>query len=319
MRKLVGALLGCVATTAALQAYNQSVRARDPLGPSELEGTVLPWHWRGYDIFAVERGSGPFVLLVHGIYAGSSSYEFRHIFAKLAERNRVVAIDLLGCGRSERPNITYSAETFIAQVADAVQAFGPHASTIVGSSLGAAYAIAGAERLRGKLDGIVAICPTGLENQLQNPPTGGGRAMTALIRSPIYGEGAFNALASRPSIRWFLHNQAYADPASATDEVLDHFSRVTHQPGSRFVPAHFVGGALNCDIAAALEHLRVPLLVLWGGRSEFPSPASSAPRYLEHVSRGELTLFPNSKLLPHEEESGPVADRIQAFIEQLPS
>jgi len=281
---------------------------------------VLPWKWRGYDIYAVERGSGPFVLLVHGIYAGSSSYEFRKLFPKLAEQNRVVAIDLLGCGRSERPNIDYSAETFISQVCDAVQTFGPRASAIVGSSLGGAYTIASAGRLRGKLDGIVAICPTGLDNQLQHyPPGPAQRAITAFFRSPIYGEAGFNALASRPSIRWFLTNQAYADPASATDEVVDYFSHITHRPGSRFVPAHFVGGALNCDISADLPQLSVPLLVLWGERASFPSPVTSAPRYVDGVPRAKLTAFPHSKLLPHEEEAGPVADRIQAFLTQLPA
>jgi pimeloyl-ACP methyl ester carboxylesterase len=312
-------IAGCAAATVALQAYNLSVRYRAPLGPGALEGQVLPWRWRGYETYAVERGSGPFVLLVHGIYAGSSSYEFRKIFAKLAEQNRVVAIDLLGCGRSERPNIDYSADTFVSQICDAVQTFGPRASAIVGSSLGGAYAIASAARLLGKLDGIVAICPTGLQNQLQKPAGAGGRATTAFFRSPVFGEAGFNALSARPSIGWFLRNQAYADPASATPEVIDHFSRVTHVPGSRYVPAHFVGGGLNCDISADLPQLSVPLLVLWGEQASFPSPVSSAPRYVDGVPRAKLTAFPNSKLLPHEEDAEAAAERIQAFLTQLPT
>ena len=52
---------------------------------------------------------GRLVLLVHGIYAGASSYEFRKIAPLLAKRHRVIAFDLLGCGLSEMPDLQYSA------------------------------------------------------------------------------------------------------------------------------------------------------------------------------------------------------------------
>ena len=84
---------------------NRALRAPAGSLTSALGGMRKPWRWRGYDIFASEAGQGPLVLLVHGIYAGSSSFEFRKLFPLLARKHRVVAIDLLGSGLSERPNI----------------------------------------------------------------------------------------------------------------------------------------------------------------------------------------------------------------------
>jgi pimeloyl-ACP methyl ester carboxylesterase len=60
---------------------------------SKLGGSHRKWRWNGRDVFVAEAGSGPSVLLVHGIYAGSSSYEFRKLFPLLAEHHRVVAFD----------------------------------------------------------------------------------------------------------------------------------------------------------------------------------------------------------------------------------
>jgi pimeloyl-ACP methyl ester carboxylesterase len=254
------------------------------------------------------------VLLVHGIYAGSSSYEFRKLFPLLARNYRVVAIDLLGNGLSERPRIAYSPELYVDQIVDAVEHFGPHAAALVASSLGGAFATLAAARLGRQIDSLALVCPTGMDGTLDGPARPVQVALRKLILSPIAGEAFFGLLASRASIRWFLVNQSYADPASATPAVIEDYWIATHQPGSRYVPAHFVGGALNCNISDALAEVPVPVHVSWGRHAEFPSPLSSAKIYAERARHGELAIFENSKLLPHEEEPELYAERVAAFI-----
>lgn len=287
-----------------------------PSGPGD---DVRRWPWRGYAIAVTEAGSGPLVLLVHGIYAGSSSYEFRRLLPLLAKRYRVVAVDLLGCGGSDMPDIDYDAQLFSDLIVDAVNAFGPRARAIIGSSLGAAFAVRAARRLGSQLAHLVTICPTGLNHRLSDPQTAGGHALTRFVRSPFMGRAAFALLASRPSIAWFLNHQAYADRASTTPEVLDHYHRITHLRGARFVAAHFLGGALNCDIAEDLSSLSMPLLVLWGELAQGPAPFAEAPLFVERAPRAELAAIPDAALLPHEEAAGPTADRIVAFLEALPA
>ena len=38
--------------------------------------------------------------------------------------------------------------------------------------------------------------------------------------------------------------------------MIDHYYAVAHQPGARYVPAHFVGGMLNCNIARDLPCIK---------------------------------------------------------------
>src|SRR5262245_42585751 len=47
-----------------------------------------------------EEGNGPPVLLIHGF--GASTYTWRHVAPKLAETNRVIAVDLKGFGQSDK-------------------------------------------------------------------------------------------------------------------------------------------------------------------------------------------------------------------------
>ncbi len=311
----VGAVAGL---TGAAALVNRSLR-NATLPTNWVGGIRRPWTWRGYEIFATELmpQSGTVtadpVLLVHGIYGGSSSFEFRKLAPLLAERRRVVAIDLLGSGLSEMPNLDYGPDLFVDQIVDAVGEFFDGPAVLVGSSLGGAYAIRAAVRIPDRIKRLVVICPTGIEGVLDDEPGSVRRFIGGVFRSPLLGETAFNALASKPSLRYFLATQAYADAASITPEVLDQYYATTHQPGARYVPANFVGGALNVNVARDLPFVEAPILVLWGAQANRTNPATNAAEFVRLARDGRSVVFPNSAWLPHEECPRDVAATIEAF------
>src|SRR6185437_518955 len=55
-------------------------------------------------------GEGPAILLIHGI--GDNSTTWTGIHAKLAQRFTVIAPDLLGHGKSDKPRADYSAAAY---------------------------------------------------------------------------------------------------------------------------------------------------------------------------------------------------------------
>ncbi len=313
--------LGAVAgITGAAALVNRSLRNAGKIPINHLGGTRVPWTWRGYDIFATELGPREAanelpVLLIHGIYAGASSYEYRKLAPLLAQRHRTVAIDLLGCGLSDMPSLEYSAELFVEQIVDAIGYFFSGPMALIGSSLGGAFTIRAALRAPDRVKRLVAIGPTGLAGVLDTDPNAAMRAVGSAIRSPILGESAFNALASKPSLSWFLRKQSYADPACVTPEVLDHYYAVTHLPGARFVPSAFVSGGLNLDVARDLPFLESPLLVLWGEDASFTNPVENATEFVRLAPDARLETFPHSTLLPHEEASDATAAAIERFLE----
>ncbi|MGH7706568.1 MAG: alpha/beta fold hydrolase [Vulcanimicrobiaceae bacterium] len=306
--------LGAIAgLTGAAAVVNRGLRERSGLPHDHLGGVRRPWRWRGYDVFATEAGSGPLVLLVHGLSPGGSSYEFRKLFGLLAGEFRVVAFDLLGCGLTEMPDIAYSTDVFVEQIVDALTVFGDEPAALVASSLGAAFAIRAAARANSRVARLIAICPMGLGGAADAP--GNPRsAFASLVRTPVVGESIYNGLASRPALRRYLRTQAYADPAAVTDDVLRHYSAVMHQPGARFVAAHLLGGALVCDVARDLPFVDAPLLVLWGDRAPATNPVGRAGEYARLARHGELRTVAHAALLPHEEQPADVACEIGRFL-----
>lgn len=312
MKKVTRTLLAGAGVTGAVAAANRALQ-NGPLPTNALGGTRRPWSWRGHEIFVTEAGEGSFVLLIHGISVGASSYEFRKIFPLLARRHRVVALDLIGCGLSDKPNLAYGADLFVELIVDALDAFGHEPAVIVASALGGAFAIRAAARAHDRVGRLAVIAPAGLAGTLDRDPRRTQAALATLIRAPIAGEALFNVVSSRPSIRRFLQHEVYGVPERATEEVVDHYYAVTHQPGARYVPAAFLGGALNCDVARDLPFLSVPLLVLWGDRAPAINPRSNADEFVRLSRDARLATFPTSGLLPHEEEPEAVDDAIGAF------
>jgi pimeloyl-ACP methyl ester carboxylesterase len=306
----VGTVLGLTGAAAAL---NRGLRESSGIPVNHLGGTRRPWRWRGFDIFATELGAGPPLVLVHGIYAGASSFEFRKLAPLLADTHRVIAFDLLGCGLSEMPPGSYSAELFIEQIIAALDALAGEPATLVGSSVGAALAISAAARAHERVARLVAIAPTGLGGAQGGSPTFRQRAAETLLRTPVAGELIFNGISSSASIRAFLRREVYADPGAVTPELVAHYRAVAHQPGARYVPAALFGGDVSCDVARDLPFVEAPILVLWGERASRMNPLANAAEYVRLAKRAALVTYPMSGLLPHEEEPESVAATIGAF------
>jgi pimeloyl-ACP methyl ester carboxylesterase len=297
--------------TGAAMLVNRRLRTISELPHDHVGGARLRWNWRGHDLFATEMGAGPPIILIHGLETGASSFEFRRLAPLLAREHRVIAFDFLGCGLSPMPDVVYAPELFVDQIVDAIAAVEP--VTLVGRSLGAAFAIRAASRAADRVGHLVTVCPTGLGGILDDEPRSAQRPLAMLLHAPLIGETAFNGLASMAALRRALRTELYAQPGSVTDEVVRHYYAVTHQPGARFVPAQRIGGLLNCDIARDLPFVAAPVLVLWGELASFADPLSKAAEYVRLAKDARLVTFAHSGLLPHEEEPEATAAAILTF------
>ena len=66
------------------------------------------YNWRFGKIAYKKTGEGSPLLLVHNLNVCSSSYEWRNNIEELAKSHTVYTIDLLGCGCSDRPGLTFT-------------------------------------------------------------------------------------------------------------------------------------------------------------------------------------------------------------------
>jgi len=284
------AALGAGATVAATRALRAKAGELEP----PLDGRQRSYRWRGMDVAYTEAGDDDdeTLVLLHGINAAGSAGEWREVFDALAAEYRVVAPDLPGFGRSDRPPLRYSAALYEDFVRDFLAEYDE--PRVVASSLTAAYVVGVAEDL--DVAELTLVCPTAIAGP--EPPK---TAVRELIRAPIVGDAVFGLLASKPSIAYFNADHGYWDPEKAGEEWQAYEWRTTHQEGARFAPASFVSGFLNgdVDLAGALAALDAPTTIVWGREADLP-PLSEG-RDLAEAAGCELVVFDDAMLLPHVE------------------
>ena len=311
-RRSVLAVAGAVGGLAALNARLERIGGAlsNPLG-----GEKSYYRWRGRDLAYAVAGEGEPLLLVHGIYAGASSLEFRKNFAALSESFRVYALDLLGCGLSERPRRRYGPEDVRSQVEDFAREEIGEAAHLVASSLSGALSVPALVESPRLFKRAVLICPTGY-GSLERPSGYPGDAIYGLFLAPVLGDTLYHAIASRRGIRYYLERIAYHDPRLVTEELVESYYRVAHQKGAKYLPAAFVSGKLNLGVAEYWPRVPHRTLICWGQEAR-TTPVSEFEEFVRRNPRSEPRVFRDAALLPHDERAEVFNREVREFLSRV--
>lgn len=255
-------------------------------------------------MFTLTRGSGPPLLLVHGL--GSSSATWAPVLDPLAARRSVIALDLPGFGKSA----PLDGSVTIAMLTDAVEAFieseGLAGVDIVGSSMGARMALELARRGVGR--NVVALDPGGFwtarQRRIFEVSIGASIKITRRLHR------ALPTLAGNPVGRTLLLGQFSAHPWSLPAPLVLAELRAFTQAVS--VDEAFHALAHGPDQAGAPAGSTPGEVVIGWGRQDkitFPSQARLA---LERFPDATLHWFDRCGHFPHWDQPEQAADMILA-------
>lgn len=160
-------------------------RSRGASEPSLAPSRTIELH--GQTVSFVEAGSGPVLLLLHGIT--SSSRTWGAVLPLLAERFTVLAPDLLGHGASGKPRGDYSLGAYASSIRDLLLALGHERATVLGHSLGGGVALQFAYQFPERLERLILVSSGGL-----------GREVSILLRAATLpgAEYVLPVLSGRP-------------------------------------------------------------------------------------------------------------------------
>jgi pimeloyl-ACP methyl ester carboxylesterase len=315
--RLLRTVLGTAGFIGGLAVLNERLKERGD--PPRLGGEERCYRWRGGELAYQVAGSpeAPPLLLVHGIYAGASSYEFRKNFAELSKSFRVHTLDLLGCGLSDKPRRRYGPEDIGAQVEDFVREEVSGRVHLIASSLSAALVMPVAVRSPRLFKRLVFICPTGL-GSLNRPSGLLGDLIYGLSRAPVLGDTLYHAISSRQGIRYYLENMVYYDPKFVTDSLVEDYYGASHGPRSKYLPTAFISGKLNLGVAGYFPRIPHKVLIAWGQEAR-TTPVAQINNFLRINPRSEPRIFRDAGLLPHDERADTFNEEVRAFLLGEPS
>jgi pimeloyl-ACP methyl ester carboxylesterase len=301
---------GAIATVGSLALWQFLIGRRVKPLASPLGGEALDFEWRGHRVAYTKLGAGSPVILVHGIHAAGWSYEWRRVADGLARNHTVYAIDLLGFGRSARPNLRYTAALYLSLVDDFARRVVRRPAALVATSLAAAYAIALGARDPERFPALVLVGPTGLTRL--NTPLKGTSVARGIVQTPLVGTALWNALVSRPSMRRFLR-MSYADKTRVDAELLEAYWQAAHQRGAKHAPASFVGHLLDLDVREPFHRLTQPTFVLWGEQAA-AAPVEEIRPFMSSRPDVEYVILDPAGDLVHDERPNDFVRLVSEFL-----
>lgn len=165
-RRLLGVATALVAALAVF-AYARPVTLLEASGELWLRlGGVRSAHAQAgpYGLRYLEAGSGPPLVLVHGL-GSSAMQDWGRLVAPLGRRFHVYALDLPGFGRSERPDVPYGIPLQVEAVRAFMATVGVSRARVVGNSMGGWIVARLAAEHPELVERLVVVAPAGMRPQ----------------------------------------------------------------------------------------------------------------------------------------------------------
>ncbi|MFM7549918.1 MAG: alpha/beta fold hydrolase [Cyanobacteriota bacterium] len=278
---------------------------------------IQPWSHLGHPVHALQEGpehpEGPAILLVHGF--GASTDHWRHNIPVLAQRHEVHALDLLGFGRSAKPEgLPYGGALWRDQLAAYVRGRIGRPTVLVGNSLGGYAALAAGTVLDELAAGVALLNAAGPFSDEQSEPRGWGAIARrtiggALLRSPVLQRLLFENLRRPATIRRTLH-QVYIDKTNVDEALVEAIRRPSRDPGAFGVFRTVFDIPRGQPLDELFAQLPCPLLLLWGIRDPWVNAAGRRAAFQCHAPAATTEVVLEAGHCPHDE----VPDQVNAAL-----
>ncbi len=281
-------------------------------GLRQMEVTV-----HGYRRAFVTGGRGPVVVLVHGI--GDSAATWMEVLERLSRTHTVVAPDLLGHGRSDKPRADYSVGAYANGLRDLLTILGVERATVVGHSLGGGVVAQFAYQFPDRCERLVLVSTGGVGRAvhpvLRLAAVPGAEVVLPALGLPGAGAvvGAAGALARASGIL----------PSEDVEGITRALRRLP-DTGARRALVRTLRAAVDwrgqCITMLDRAYLAegMPTLVVWGRRDGI-IPFGHAVAVHRAMPGSRLEVFEHAGHFPHRTDPDRFVATLRAFMATSPS
>ena len=284
---------------------------RDVARPS-LQFRTIHGYRRAFRV----AGSGPALLLIHGIGEDSTTWEPVH--AKLAQRFTVIAPDLLGHGESDKPRADYSLAAFANGMRDLLAVLDIDRVTVVGHSLGGGIAMQFAYQYPQLVERLVLVGSGGITKDVIFPlrlvamPM--GSEALAMLRVP--GAAAALQLFGRTAGTVLGFTRLARDLPEGTRVLARLREPAALSAFTQTLRAVVDGRGQKISVLDRSYLLQsMPVQLIWG-EDDLVIPVSHARIAHEAIPNSRLEIFKNSGHMPYQDQPDRFVEIIERFVDE---
>lgn len=277
-----------------------------------FESNSLCYKWRFGNIHYTKEGTGKPLLLIHDLTAYSSGYEWNQIVSSLKDHYTIYTIDLLGCGRSEKPDLTYTNFLYVQLITDFIKSVIGHRSNVIASGASSALTVMACNNAPELFDQLMLINPESLLSCSQIPSKN-AKLYKFILDMPVLGTLLYHIATSKQAITEDFTKHFYYNPYSVKTSCIDTYYEAAHlgqSPKSLF--ASVKCNYTKCNIINALKKINNSIYIAGGMEMDFMEDIVA--EYQRYNPAIEGSFIPESKYLPQFENPAELLKTIQMFF-----
>lgn len=271
------------------------------------------YHWRFGDISYSVTGEGKPVLLVHNLKEDSSSVEWSEIIPKLSRTNTVYAIDLLGCGLSERPDITYTSYMYNQLINDFINNVIKKKTSVIATGKSASFVLDACNINEDAYKELILINPENIRT-LYKTPSKRTRTAAFILKLPSVGTLIYHIMTARNKIEENFEEHYYYDAEQIPEALYDYYYESSHLGGrnAKNLYASLVGRYTNANIIRTLRSINKNIHILAG--REIPGIEITIKEYQYYNPAIETEYIEFAKELPQLETPDEILKYINLYL-----
>jgi pimeloyl-ACP methyl ester carboxylesterase len=272
-----------------------------------MEAREITLH--GHRVSYRAAGSGPLLVLIHGIAGSSATWE--EVMPGLATCCTVLAPDLLGHGQSAKPRTDYSLGAYASAIRDLIGALGYERGTLVGHSLGGGVAMQFAYQFPERCERLALISSGGLGHELHLLLRAATLPGAEWVLPVLCGSGLRDAV---DGVARFLGRVAGVRAGPDLEEIWRSFVSLSDADARQaFIQTVRTVIDIRGQRVSATNRLylaaELPTLIIWGEHDPL-IPVAHAYSAHESIAGSRLEVFANAGHFPHR-------DNPQRFVQVL--
>jgi len=252
----------------------------------------------GQKIHYVEAGSGPTVILLHGLGGSTQVWQFN--IAALAEKYHVIVPDQIGFGKSDKPLVNYRIRTYVDFLDQFCKQLRIERASLVGNSMGGWIAAMFAAAFPERVDKLVLVDSAGYAPSKDLDT----RVLVGL--NPTTREGMK-----------VLVTKIFFNKAFLTDAAIDQAIAARLAAGDGYTINSITESIIRGEdfLDETVKTIKRPTLIVWG-RQDGLTPLSDGERFNKDIAGSKLVVFDQCGHVPNVEKAGEFNAAVLKFLSE---
>ena len=311
--KLLTLLVLSAGAAASIAAINKFIKVTATSKNVLAEPESLCYKWRFGNIHYTKTGTGKPILLIHNLTAMSSGHEWNQMIPLLQEKYTVYTIDLLGCGRSEKPNMTYTNYLYVQLISDFIKSVIGHRTDVIAAGESASIPVMACGTNPELFDQIMLVNPLSLLD-FSKMPGKTAKMYKFCLDLPIIGTLIYHIASSRQNIADELSSNCFHNPYSVKANQVDTCYEAAHLGSSpKALYASVKCSYTKCNISNTLKKIDNRIYLVGG--EDFEDMKERLNEYKSINPAIETALLPDAKAFPHVETPAAFYNLIQTYFQ----